>query len=100
MTADPELEIIHRIQHPGSRHWGAHRMEVAQQIDDALQGDWEWIIKVLKMSTDRVIDGQRVTLYRPPSFSKSADMKATTEAAVMRQVRIILSTAEVVDSDG
>jgi hypothetical protein len=69
-------------------------------IDDALQGDWEWIIKVLKMSADRVIDGQRVRIYRPPSFSKSADMKAIMEDAIMRQIRIILWTAEVVDSDG
>ncbi len=67
---------------------------------EAVQGDWEWIIKVLKMVTDRVIDGQRITLYRPSTFGKSADMKATMEAAIMRQVRTILSTAEVIDSDG
>lgn len=66
---------------------------------DALQGDWEWIIKVLKMTSDRVVDGQRVTLYRPVSFSKTADMKATMEAAVMRQIRTILSTAEVIDAE-
>lgn len=69
-------------------------------MSDTLQGDWEWIIKVLKMSSDRVTDGQHITLYRPPTFAKTADMKTTTEAAVMWHVRIILSTAEVVDSDG
>ncbi len=65
-----------------------------------LQGDWEWILKVLKMTTDRVKDGQRITLYRPPSFSKTASMTATMEAAIIVQVRTILSTAEVVDADG
>ena len=66
---------------------------------EALQGDWEWIIKVLQMTTDRVIDGQRIRLYRPSTFSKSADMKTTMEAAIMGRVRTILSTAEVVDAE-
>ncbi len=76
-------------------------MEVETALDmPTLQGDWEWILKVLKMTVDRVEDGQRIRLYRPPSFSKTADMKATTEAAVTRQIRTILSTADVIDSDG
>ncbi len=67
--------------------------------DDSLQGDWEWIIKVLKMTADRVIDGQRITLYRPKGWQKSVDMKSLMEAGVMRQIRTILSTAEVIDAE-
>jgi hypothetical protein len=64
-----------------------------------LQGDWEWIVKVLQMSVTRVADGQRVTLYRPDGWSKAADIKWTMEDAMIRNIRIILSTAEVVDAE-
>jgi hypothetical protein len=66
---------------------------------DALQGDWEWIMKVLRMSNDRVLDGQRITLYRPKGWSKSADIKTTMADAMIRQIKTIVSTAEVVDAE-
>jgi hypothetical protein len=68
-------------------------------MSDTLQGDWEWIVKVLQMSVTRVADGQRVTLYRPDGWSKSVDIRKTAEAAIMTQVSAILSTAEVVDAE-
>jgi hypothetical protein len=66
---------------------------------DALQGDWEWIMKVLRMSNDRVLDGQRITLYRPKGWGKSANIKSTMADAMIRQIKTIISTAEVVDAE-
>jgi hypothetical protein len=66
---------------------------------DTLQSDWEWIMKVLRMSNDRVLDGQRITLYRPKGWGKSADIKTTMEHALIQQIKTIISTAEVVDAD-
>jgi hypothetical protein len=68
-------------------------------MSDILQSDWEWIIAVLQMSVTRVLDGQRVTLYRPQGWGPSADIKWTMEHALIQQIKTIISTAEVVDAD-
>lgn len=67
--------------------------------DDPLQKDWEWIVDVLHMSYTRALDGQRITLYRPKGWSKSADIKWTMEDAIVRQIRTIINAAEVVDQE-
>ena len=68
-------------------------------MSDTLQGDWEWIGKVLRMCVTRVADGQHITLTRPKGWGKAADIKWTMEDAMIRNIRIILSTAEVVDAE-
>jgi hypothetical protein len=68
-------------------------------MTDTLQGDWEWIVDVLKMCSDRARDGQRITLHRPKAFSKSANIKATMADAMIRQIKTIISAAEVVDAE-
>lgn len=68
-------------------------------MSNTLQTDWEWILKVLYMEYTRVLDGQRITLVRPKGWSKAADIKWTMEDAIIRQVKTIISTAEVVDAD-
>jgi hypothetical protein len=77
----------------------SERSRSAAASTDTLQSDWEWIIKVLRMSNDRVLDGQRITLYRPKGWSKSANIKSTMADAMIRQIKTIISTAEVVDAE-
>jgi hypothetical protein len=66
---------------------------------DTLQSDWEWIVAVMQMSLTRVLDGERITLYRPKGWSKSANIKSTMADAMIRQIKTIISTAEVVDAE-
>jgi hypothetical protein len=66
---------------------------------DTLQSDWEWIVAVMQMSLTRVLDGEHVTLYRPKGWSKSANIKSTMADAMIRQIKTIISTAEVVDAE-
>ena len=68
-------------------------------MSDTLQGDWEWIVKVLQMCVTRAADGQRIKLHRPVGWSKSVDIRKTAEAAIMTQVSAVLSNAEVVDAE-
>ena len=68
-------------------------------MSDTLQTDWDWILKVVKMTSERVQDGQRIILVRPKGWSKSADIKSTMANGLIGQIKTIISTAEVVDAE-
>ena len=68
-------------------------------MSDTLQTDWDWLLKVMKMTEDRVLDGQRIRLRRPVGWSKTADIRRTMEAGVCGMVANILSTAEIIEPE-
>jgi hypothetical protein len=65
----------------------------------AMQRDWDWILKTLKMCQDRALTGTPLHLQRPAWLSPKADYALTLREGVKKMIDDVFSTAVVERED-
>jgi hypothetical protein len=75
----------------------APRLPIVEPRDQrkAVQTDWQWILKVLTMTRDRVQSGTPLHITRPSWLQPEADTVALMREGVIGIVRQIFATAVV-----
>lgn len=67
----------------------------ARNNDEALNNMWQQVHALLRMMTDLVDGGARLTLIHPAYFAETCDYKLLTRSAIVGRLDHVLDTAVV-----